>query len=87
VHALELVRGPAPTPPWEARGRDAEVERARQNTTRAIRATVERLGEMNAALGDHLRNRVRTGVHCSYVTDARAPVVWMVKDESDALDV
>ena len=59
-----------------------EIERARQNATKAIRATIERLGDMNAALGAHLRNSVRTGVHCTYLPDPRTPVVWDISEQA-----
>ena len=58
-------------------GRGAsDAERARQSVTRAVKGTVERLAEANAALGQHLRSTVRTGVYSTYAPDPRAPIVW-----------
>ena len=61
-------------------GRDrkaaSDAERARQSVTRAIKGAIERLGEAHAALGDHLRSAVRTGIFSSYVPDPRAPITW-----------
>ncbi len=60
-----------------AEGRSvADAERARQSVTRAVKGTVERIAEADAALGMHLRSTVRTGVYSSYVPDPRAPIVW-----------
>ena len=62
-------------------GRDrktaSDAERARQSVSRAVKGTVERLGEAHPALGHHLRSTVRTGVFSSYVPDPRAPITWL----------
>jgi non-specific serine/threonine protein kinase len=51
-------------------GRDrraaSSAERARVNVTRALRKAVERIAELDAELGEHLRRSVRTGVFCVY---------------------
>jgi hypothetical protein len=51
-------------------GRDrrtgADSERARVRVTRALRATFDRIGEHDAALGHHLNTCVRTGTYCVY---------------------
>nr|MDQ3642151.1 transcriptional regulator [Actinomycetota bacterium] len=61
-------------------GRDrkaaSDSERARQSVTRAIKGAIERLGEANAPLGDHLRSTVRTGIYSAYLPDTRAPIDW-----------
>ena len=61
-------------------GRDrkaaSDSERARQSVTRAIKGAIERLGEANPPLGDHLRSTVRTGIYSAYVPDPRVPIDW-----------
>jgi hypothetical protein len=61
-------------------GRDrraaSHAERARLNTTRAIRAAMANLAEANPALGRHLSSTVRTGRYCSYRPDPRLPIAW-----------
>ncbi|MDQ3898638.1 MAG: hypothetical protein M3326_15580, partial [Actinomycetota bacterium] len=57
-------------------GTTSDAERARQSVTRAVKGTVERLADADAALGLHLRSTVRTGVYSSYAPDPRAPIVW-----------
>jgi len=43
-----------------------QPERARVAVGKAIRRTLARVAEADAALGDHLRQAVHTGVRCSY---------------------
>ncbi len=61
-------------------GRDRRVgsasERARASVTRAVRQAVLRIGEHHPSLGVHLDRTIRTGTHCAYESDPRAPVVW-----------
>lgn len=61
-------------------GRDrsaaSNAERARISVTRAIRSAIQRIGEQNPALRDHLDATVRTGTYCSYRPDPRAPIDW-----------
>ena len=61
-------------------GRDrraaSHAERARLNSTRAIRAAMDNLARANPALGHHLSSTIRTGRYCSYNPDPRAPIVW-----------
>ena len=61
-------------------GRDrraaSDAERARQSVTRALKGTIDRLGERSPALGDHLRIAVHTGVFSSYIPDSSGPVIW-----------
>jgi hypothetical protein len=54
------------------------AERARQSVTKAIRAALARIDELDPGLGDHLRHAVRTGVMCSYSPDPHAAVTWTV---------
>lgn len=49
----------------------ADGERARISVTRALRATVARLGRADASLGEHLTAAIRTGTFCSYTPDRR----------------
>lgn len=51
-------------------------ERARTAVTRAIKYAVDRLGEHDPALAEHLRVAVRTGTFCAYVPPARDKVRW-----------
>jgi tetratricopeptide (TPR) repeat protein len=61
-------------------GRDRRVgaaaERARVNVTRAIKAAVDRIGEHDGPLADHLRAALRTGTFCTYEPPASDPVAW-----------
>jgi non-specific serine/threonine protein kinase len=54
-------------------GRDRRVasdaERARQSVTRAIKDAVDRLADVDAGLGRHLRDAVRTGIYSSYAPE------------------
>jgi DNA-binding NarL/FixJ family response regulator len=63
-------------------GRDrrggSPAERARLNVTRAIKATVARLGEHDSALGEHLFRSLSTGRMCEYRPRATDPVSWRV---------
>ena len=63
-------------------GRDrkaaSNAERARVSVTKAIRATVKRIGEMDPELGEELVSTIRTGTFCSYEPHLRKPVSWQV---------
>ncbi len=65
-------------------GRDRQTgsaaERARVNVTRALRTTLKRIAEHDAALGGDLEACVRTGLFCSYEPPALHPVTWQVDD-------
>jgi len=67
-------------------GRDrraaAHAERARLNATRAIRAAMAKLAEVNPALGRHLAATVRTGRYCCYTPDPRVPITWKLTGTS-----
>ena len=63
-------------------GRDRKAasasERARLSVTRAIRSAMNRLRDLDPALGAHLDATIRTGTYCVYTPDPRAPVRWVV---------
>lgn len=63
-------------------GRDrkaaSNAERARVSVTKAIRATVRRIGEHDPNLGRELEATVRTGTFCVYEPDPRHPLEWQV---------
>ena len=59
-------------------GRDrragSDAERARVNATRAIRGTLRRIAEHDAALGRVLDRAIRTGTFCAYEPEPERPV-------------
>jgi tetratricopeptide (TPR) repeat protein len=61
-------------------GRDRRAasasERARAAVTRAIRLAIDRIREHHPELGEHLDGAIRTGTHCAYLPDSRAPAGW-----------
>ena len=61
-------------------GRDRPVgsaaERARVNTTRAIRGAIKRIEECDPSLGRHLDRAVRTGTFCAYDPSPQDEVTW-----------
>jgi hypothetical protein len=59
-----------------ARRAGAASERARLSVTRAIRYAIDKIGEHDPALAEHLRHGVRTGVFCAYEPSSRDPVSW-----------
>jgi tetratricopeptide (TPR) repeat protein len=69
-------------------GRDrktaSNAERARVAVTKAVRATLKRIGEMDSSLGDELDATIRTGTFCSYEPDRRRPISWRVSDANAA---
>ena len=62
-------------------GRGSLAERARVAVTKAVRATLKRIGEMNSDLGQELVATIRTGTFCAYEPDRRRPVSWEVLRE------
>jgi hypothetical protein len=66
-------------------GRDrkaaSKAERARVAVTKAVRATMKRIGEIDSELGQELVATIRTGTFCSYKPDRRRPVSWQVERE------
>lgn len=61
----------------EQRG-GSSAERARINITRAIKATLRKITEHHAELGQHLAHTIKTGVYCSYTPDPRLPITWQI---------
>lgn len=63
-------------------GRDrysgSHSERARVNVTRAIRATLKRIGGYDAQLGRDLERTVQTGTYCAYRPERGRAVRWQV---------
>jgi tetratricopeptide (TPR) repeat protein len=51
-------------------------ERARQSTTKAIKAVLERVAQSDATLGRMLSRCIRTGAFCSYHPDPSLPIAW-----------
>jgi non-specific serine/threonine protein kinase len=64
-----------------ARRTGGATERARQSVTKAIRATVRRIADECAPLGDHLERSVRTGMSCVFDPDPHAKIHWRVERE------
>ena len=65
-------------------GRDrparSAAERARVNTTRAIRAAIHRIEECDPSLGRHLDRAVRTGTFCVYDPAPQDEVTWAMNN-------
>ena len=59
-----------------ARRAGTASERARVAVTRAIKYAIDRIGEHDPALAEHLRLAVRTGTFCAYVPPSRDRVSW-----------
>jgi hypothetical protein len=61
-------------------GRDRKAasaaERARVNVTRTIRAAIDKIGQVNPTLGQHLSISVKTGAFCSYSPDHEVRHTW-----------
>ena len=74
LHALDLsTEGDTPDP-----GAGPAVERARVNTTRAIRRTLDRIAEAQPELGRRLRRSIRTGTFCCYDPDPVDAIDWQL---------
>jgi hypothetical protein len=58
------------------RGTGSTHERARVAATKAIASAIDRIGQVDAALGRHLRAAVRTGTECCYQPPAGDAVDW-----------
>jgi hypothetical protein len=52
------------------------AERARQSVTKAIRASVRRLGQHDQAIAAHLARAIETGRVCRYDPDPQVRVRW-----------
>jgi len=61
-------------------GRDRRAgslaERSRVNVTRAIHRAIDRIFDHDRALGELLRNRIKTGVMCAYRENDRSAIGW-----------
>jgi len=51
-------------------------ERARQSVTKSIKSALERIAQIEAALGDHLLRCIKTGNFCVYRPDPSSSVAW-----------
>ncbi|HWW83786.1 MAG TPA: AAA family ATPase, partial [Vicinamibacterales bacterium] len=51
-------------------------ERARQSISKTVKAVLDRIAESDAALGDIVSRRIRTGNFCSYQPDLDFPIAW-----------
>lgn len=58
------------------------VERARQSVTKALRASIRRIAELDPRLGTYLEVTIRTGTACRFEPDLREPVEWRVEGEA-----
>jgi predicted ATPase len=62
------------------RGRNRKAasasERARQSTTKTIKAVLERIAQSDAGLGEILSRCIRTGTFCSYQPDPDSQIAW-----------
>jgi tetratricopeptide (TPR) repeat protein len=54
-------------------------ERARASVTRAVRYALTRIRAHSRPLAEHLDHSIRTGTHCAYLPDPRAPVGWVIR--------
>lgn len=61
-----------------ARRAGSAAERARVNVTRAVKAAMQRIEEIDPSLAAHLGATVRTGTVCVYTPDPRSPIEWTV---------
>ncbi|HEX4098929.1 MAG TPA: hypothetical protein VHY21_00075 [Pseudonocardiaceae bacterium] len=57
-------------------------ERARVAVRKAVAAAIDRIDQLDPALGRLLRDTVRTGTVCRYDPDPTRPVRWLL-DEPD----
>lgn len=64
-----------------ARRAGSAGERARVNVTRAVKALMPRIAEIDSNLAAHLSATVRTGTVCVYAPDPRSPIEWTVTEE------
>lgn len=65
---------------WDGRTREVggDAERARTAVFRSIRYAIDRIGDLDPDLAQHLRRAVSTGTWCRYDPDPLAPVTWEV---------
>ncbi|MFV1989444.1 MAG: hypothetical protein ACC652_01745, partial [Acidimicrobiales bacterium] len=60
------------------RSSSAELERARVRVTKAIRRSIQLIGEQSPALGTHLETSVETGRRCLYSPPQGA--AWEIRE-------
>ena len=58
------------------RKQSSHSERARLAVTKSIHRGIEKIRQLNPALGRHLANSIRTGYFCSYAPRQASPVTW-----------
>jgi hypothetical protein len=58
------------------RAAGSSTERARVAVTKAIGSALDRISQVDPALGDHLRGAVRTGTECCYQPPPGHGVIW-----------
>src|SRR3984893_14299972 len=51
-------------------------ERARQSSTKTIKAVLERIAQSDSALGSIFAQCIKTGTFCSYQPDPNFPIAW-----------
>jgi len=51
-------------------------ERARQSITKSIKSALERIGQIEATLGELLSRCIKTGTFCCYRSDPDFPLLW-----------
>jgi hypothetical protein len=57
----------------------SDRERARQRVQKAIKLAIDKIGEHDSALAEHLRSAIRTGrYYCSYTPDPSMRIEWEV---------
>lgn len=56
----------------------SEAERARVNVTKALRSTIEKVGEADPSLGKHLGANVKTGTFCGYFDGVESCLSWRI---------
>lgn len=56
----------------------SDAERARVNVTKALRSTIDKIGESDAGLGKHLDANVKTGIFCGYLDGVEPCLEWQV---------
>jgi tetratricopeptide (TPR) repeat protein len=72
--AAELARGYGLS--GRPRRAGSSTERARVAVVRAVKYAIDKIGEQDQALAEHLRLGVRTGTLCSYTPPSRDAVSW-----------
>ena len=51
-------------------------ERARQSTTKSIKAVIDKIAQSDSRLGESLSRCIKTGTFCSYQPDPDLPIGW-----------